>query len=341
MAHHRRARVVDALARFDLETIDPVSLWLPRPVLYDTWNLLGVPRLSLLHHELRGVDVVHAPSLAVPPRAGRAPLVVTAHDAAAILFPETYPWRGRWFHRRGLDAAARRADLVITPTQAAADEIVRLTKIRAEQTRVVPHGVDMAQPDAAAVTAARTAVGLDDEPYVLWVGTIEPRKNLPVLLDAFVAVARAGLPHRLVVVGPPGWRGGARSTATSALGDRLVVTGGMRGARLTALYRGASLLAFPSLHEGFGLPLLEAMAQETAVVCSDIPVMHEVAGDAARFVAATDVGAWRDALVSLLDDEAARRALAAAGRLRASRFTWERCIERTRGVYREVLGRSR
>jgi glycosyltransferase involved in cell wall biosynthesis len=342
VARHRRTRVADALARFELDTIDPVSLWLPRPVLYDTWNLLGLPRLSLLHAELRGVDIVHAPSLAVPPRAGRAPLVVTAHDAAALLFPETYPWRGRWFHRRGLDAAARRAELVITPTRAAADELVRLTKIRAERIRVVPHGVNLAQPDPPAVDAARAALGLDGVPYVLWVGTIEPRKNLSVLLDAFSAVVQAGLPHRLVVVGPPGWRGGARVTADSTLGERLVaISRRVRGPRLAALYRGASLLAFPSLHEGFGLPLLEAMAQETAILCSDVPVMHEVAGDAAQFVPATDVGAWRDALVSLLDDDATRQALAAAGRRRAGGFTWDRCIDRTRAVYRELLGRPR
>jgi len=109
VARHRRARVTDALTAFGLRELEPVSLWLPRPVLYDTWNVLGTPPLSLLHRELREVDVVHAPSLAVPPRAARAPIVVTAHDAAPLLFPETYPYRGRWFHRRGLSAAARRA----------------------------------------------------------------------------------------------------------------------------------------------------------------------------------------------------------------------------------------
>ena len=95
---------------------------------------------------------------------------------------------------------------------------------------------------------------------------------------------------------------------------------------------------FPSIHEGFGLPVLEAMAQEVPVLCSDIPVLHEVAGNGARYVPATDVGAWTDALVGLLGDERARRDLGATGRARASNFTWEGCIARTRAVYHELLG---
>jgi len=339
VARHRRARVTDALTAFGLRDLEPVSLWLPRPVLYDTWNVLGTPPLSLLHRELREVDVVHAPSLAVPPRAARAPIVVTAHDAAPLLFPETYPYRGRWFHRRGLDAAARRAELVITPTQAAADELLSSTRIRAEQIRIVPHGVKLVDVSDEAVAAARANLGIGDEPYVLWVGTLEPRKNLPLLIEAFAAVPLAGLPHRLVVVGPRGWRHGERATSVSALGDRLVLTGPLLGEALTALYRGASAFAFPSLHEGFGLPLLEAMAQDTAIVCSDIPVMHEVAGDVAVFVPPADVVAWGDALVALLRDDHARDVLATAGRRRAADFTWDRCIQRTRAVYRELTRR--
>ena len=340
VARHRRARVTSALATFGLADLQPVSLLLPRPVLYDTWNVLAAPPLSLLHRELRHVDLVHAPSLAVPPRAGRAPLIVTVHDVAALLFPETYPLRGRWFHRRGLSATARRADLVIAPTQAAADEIVGQTRIRPERIRIVPHGVALGRVSHGVVAATRSTLGLGDDPYVLWVGTLEPRKNLPLLLHAFGAAIRAGVTERLVIVGPPGWKGAPRAVeaAASPLGDRLCFTGPLRADRLAALYRGASLFAFPSLHEGFGLPVLEAMAQEVPVLCSDIPVLREVAGNGARFVPATDVDAWAEALVELLRDEHARKDLAATGRARASNFTWEGCIARTRAVYRELLG---
>jgi len=339
VARHRRGTIDAALSVFGLVDLEPISLFLPRPVLYDTWNVLAAPPLSLLHRELRDVDVVHAPSLAVPPRAGHAPLIVTVHDAAALLFPETYPLRGRWFHGRGLSAAARRADRVIAPTQAAADEIVARTRIRAERIRIVPHGVVLGLAQAGVVAATRSTLGLGDDPYVLWVGTLEPRKNLPMLLDAFGVAVQAGIRERLVIVGPPGWSGAPRAIAAgaSALGDRLYFTGPLRSDRLAALYRGASLFAFPSLHEGFGLPVLEAMAQEVPVLCSDIPVLREVGGDVAQYVPATDVDAWADALVGLLGDERTRRDLGVRGRARASQFTWEGCVARTRAVYRELL----
>jgi glycosyltransferase involved in cell wall biosynthesis len=338
VARHRDADIGRALGAFGLDGLHPVSLPLPRPLLYDLWNVAGRYPLSR-SAALRDVDVVHAPSLAVPPRPARGALVVTAHDAAPLLYPETYPRRGRRFHQYGLRAAAERADLVIAPTRAAADELLERTAIRAETMRVVPHGVDQTLVNEGAVLAARSTLGLGDAPFVLWVGTLEPRKNLPVLLDAFHGVIDAGLPHRLVVVGPPGWRGGPKAAAgvAAGLGDRVVLTGPLRADRLASLYRGASLFAFPSFHEGFGLPVLEAMAQETAVLCSDIPVLREVAGDAARYVPPGDVSAWRDALCGLLRDDAERARLAAAGRARVGDFTWERCAQRTRSVLREAI----
>jgi glycosyltransferase involved in cell wall biosynthesis len=342
VARHRRSVVNTALSEFGLADLEPVPLLLPRPVLYDTWNLLGVPPLGLLHPALRDVDIVHTPSLAVPPRSG-APLIVTAHDAATLLFPETYPRRGRWFHNRGFEAAARRADLVIAPTHAAAEEIVARTRIGRDRLRIVPHGVAQREVSAEIVEATRATLGLGDQPYVLWVGTVEPRKNLPLLLEAFGAVVRAGLPERLVIVGPRGWKGGphAVGVAADALGDRVQFTGPLRADRLVALYRGATLFAFPSIHEGFGLPVLEAMAQERAVVCSDIPALREVGGDAARYAPPTDVGAWGETLVALLQDSATRARMGVEGRARASAFTWERCIRQTRVCYREVLEASR
>jgi len=342
VARHRRSRIHSALGAFGLADLEPVPLLLPRPVLYDTWNAFGLPPLGMLHPTLRGVDLVHAPSLAVPPRSN-APLIVTAHDAATLVAPETYPRRGRRFHDRGFGATARRADLVIAPTRAAAEEIVARTSIGPDRIRVIPHGVAQRQVSDGMVDATLARLGLGDEPYVLWVGTLEPRKNLPLLLDAFRAVVRAGLPERLVIVGPDGWRGGPRAVAAAAedLGDRVHFTGAVAADVLTPLYRGASLFAFPSIHEGFGLPVLEAMAQGVAVLCSDIPVLHEVGGAAARYAPPTDAGAWGETLVELLNDEGGRTRLGAAARERASEFTWERCIHRTRRCYQELLSAHR
>ena len=342
VARHSRAKIERALGAFGLRNIDPVRLLLPRPVLYDTWNLLGIPPLGLLHRSLRDVDLVHAPSLAVPPSSG-VPLIVTVHDAAAIVYPRAYPRRGRWFHARGSITAARRADVVIAPSIAAAEEISSRTPIPRERIRVIPHGVTQLPVGEGVVAATRATLGIGDEPYVLWVGTLEPRKNLPVLVEAFRrVVAERDLPHRLVIVGPPGWlhTEEALQVPAEALGDRVTFTGPVRADRLLALYRGADLFAFPSLHEGFGLPVLEAMAQSTAVLCADIPVLHEVGGDAARFVTPHDSEAWADAIIRLLRDDDARLRLAQAGRVRAASFTWQRCIDRTRAVYRDVLGLS-
>jgi glycosyltransferase involved in cell wall biosynthesis len=343
VARHRPARVEAGLGAFGLADLEPVRLWLPRPLLYETWNDFGIPPLSLLHREFRGIDIVHAPSLAVPPRADGSALIVTAHDAATLVFPNAYPWRGRWFHDRGLSATARRADLVITPTQAAADEILARTRISPERVRIVPHGVAQRRVSEGLIAAARSTLGLDDLPYVLWVGTLEPRKNLPLLLEAFQAVIRAGRPELLVIVGSPGWRGGPRAVhhAAAALGDRVRFTGPLRADRLVALYRGATLFAFPSLHEGFGLPVLEAMVQGAPVICADIPVLRETAGDAARFADPHDAKAWGNTLVDLLGDDTARRVLSERGRQWASGFTWERCIRQTRALYREVLTSGR
>jgi glycosyltransferase involved in cell wall biosynthesis len=342
MARHGRATTRAALEQFGLggsHGLRPIRLWLPRPVLYDAWNVLGVPPLGLVHRDLRRLDVVHAPSLAVPPRDG-ARLVVTVHDAAPILFPETYPPRGRRFHEQGFAATARRADVVIALTQAAADEISAGTPVPADRIRIVPHGVEQEMVADEVVVAARSALGIGSAPYVLWVGTLEPRKGLPTLVEAFASVVAArDLRQRLVIVGSRGWldTADAISEPARALGDRISFTGPVSEPDLLALYRGADLFAFPSRHEGFGLPVLEAMAQGTAVLCSDIPVLHEVGDDSVAYVGAGDVGAWSDALVALLRDDAGRAALARAGRARAEGFTWERCIARTRAVYRSVV----
>jgi glycosyltransferase involved in cell wall biosynthesis len=264
--------------------------------------------------------------------------VVTVHDAAPVLFPETFPARGRWFHERGFAATARRADVVIALTQAAALEISEHTPVPADRIRIVPHGVEQEMMDDDDVTAARAALGIGDLPYVLWVGTLEPRKGLPTLMAAFGAVVDTGLPHRLVIVGSHGWLDTEDAVAVQArtLGERICSTGPVSDHTLRALYRGADLFAFPSLHEGFGLPVLEAMAQGTAVICSDLPVLHEVGEEAVAYAAPGDVTAWKDVLVPLLRDDAGRTALAHAGRVRAEGFTWERCVARTRAVYRTV-----
>jgi glycosyltransferase involved in cell wall biosynthesis len=336
VAHHGHERVAGALRDFGLDGADgvePVVLPLPRPVLYDAWHVLGWPSLGVLSARLRDVD------LAVPP-CRDVPLVVTVHDAAPVLFPHTFPRRGRWFHARGIAAAARHADLVITVSNAAADELVAHTPIARACIRVVHNGVDQREVPDREVAATRAALGLGEDPYVLWVGTLEPRKNLPTLLAAFrEVVAATDLRHRLLIVGPTGWRENNEvAQAARLLGDRVRFVGAVRGDQIAAVYRGADLFAFPSRHEGFGLPVLEAMAQRRAVVAADIPAIREIAGDAATLIAPDDVDLWAGALTWLLRAPAVRSELGERGRDRAAQFSWDRCAAGTRAVYAEAIG---
>jgi glycosyltransferase involved in cell wall biosynthesis len=317
----------------------PVRIPFPRPILYEGWNTFGLPPLAWSSPRLGGVDVVHAPSVAVPPT-GRVPLVVTIHDIAPALYPETFPWHGRWFHARGLAAAARRADLVIAVSEAARAEILAHSTISGDRLRVVHNGVDHRAASAGEIKATLARHQLGGAPYVLWVGTREPRKNVATLVTAFDRLDRAGgaAGHSLVLAGPAGWLADdlVPAAVRGRLGERLRLLGHLDAAELRALYAGATVFALPSRHEGFGLPVLEAMAQATAVVCSDIDALREVAGGAARLVAPDDVDGWAQALQDLLADDDARAALAGAGRARAAVFSWDRTVAETREVYSEA-----
>jgi len=344
VSRHSAASVAKAYASFGLTKAQveaTVRIAVPRPVLFDSWGVLGIPKLSLLSKRLADVDIVHAPSLAVPPHPKSAPLIVTVHDAAPLIHPETYPRRGRWFHERGFAVTAKRADLVIAPTRAAAEEIMEYTDILSDRIRIVPHGVEDRTVAAGSLAKVREDLELNDEPFVLWVGTLEPRKNLPVLVEAFHSVVRTkDLPHRLVLAGPKGWLNTASTLEHPAAGleGRVCVAGELTDEELVALYSGADLVVLPSRHEGFGLPILEAMTQGTAVLCSDIPVLREVGGDAAAYASVNDAEALGDAMVELLRDKSARDRLGAAGKKRAAQFSWRQCAARTRAVYREALG---
>ena len=338
VARHRREDIEARLREFGLSGVDPVVLPLARPLLYDAWHLLRRPRLGR-SRRLRYADVVHAPSVAVPPKSD-TPLVVTAHDAAPLIYPETYPRRGRRFHTQGLAAAAKRADLVITVSESAADELSTYTAIPRERMRVVPNGVDLEIAGDAQVEATRRELGLDDAPYVFWIGSLEPRKNVGLLVDAFARWAlHTDLPHRLVLAGPAGWLEDEASVLAPArrLGDRVRTLGRVGDPALSALYRGAELFAFPSHHEGFGIPVLEAMAQETPVIAADIPALREIAAGAAVLRSPDDLDAWVAALDNLLHDEAEMSRLGEAGRARAQGYSWTRCAEETRAIYLEAV----
>jgi glycosyltransferase involved in cell wall biosynthesis len=307
----------------------------PRPILYEGWVRAGRPRLP----KFAGVQLVHAPSVAVPPHP-RVPLVVSVHDVAPALFPDAFPRRGRRFHHLGLAAAADRADLVITGSEAAAGEVVAHSSIPAERVRVVHHGVSPVHLDSSERRAVLQAHGLEGRHYVLWVGSLEPRKGVGTLVGALADLKRRkpGCDAQLVLAGFHGWLGDQliADADRATLGGSLRQLGPVGERELWALYGGATVFAFPSRHEGFGLPVIEAMSQGVPVVTSDIDVLREVTGGAARLVRVGDMKGWAEALGDLLADPTARRALGDAGRARSRIFTVEATMAATRAVYREV-----
>ncbi|HET9441938.1 MAG TPA: glycosyltransferase family 1 protein [Acidimicrobiales bacterium] len=287
---------------------------LPGPLLTRTWDrgLLGAPGPA---------DVVHATSLAFPAPAKSPPLAVTVHDLAWQEVPEAYPPRGRQWHEAALRRAVTRGRLLVTPSRATADNLVA-AGARPAQVEVVEEGCDHLPPaDVEAARRLLAARGVGDG-YLLSVGTVQPRKNLRRLLEAYDK-ARPQLPEPwpLVVVGPEGW---GDSLPKSSVPHGVVFAGVVTGATLAGLYRGARCLAFVPLVEGFGLPPVEAMRECTPVVSSPVP---STAG-AALEVDPTDVGAIAAALVQASSDDRVRAELVTAGLLRTGELTWEAAARR-------------
>jgi glycosyltransferase involved in cell wall biosynthesis len=299
---------------------------LPRPLLYESWHRLRRPRVELATGP---VDVVHATAVAIPPKT--VPLVVTIHDLAFLADRSHATAHGNRFFRRGTELARRHADLVLCPSQATIDECLA-AGFDADRLRLVPWGVHSRPAGEGDVGRVRARYRLA-RPYVLFNGTIEPRKNLGALMIAFAALE--GHDVDLAVVGPEGWNEDL-DTLTAPLGDRVKPLGFLPRADLDALLAGAEVFCYPSLREGFGLPVLEAMAQGTAVVTSSGTATEEVAGDAALLVDPHDPSTITEALDRLLSDKDAADELGRRGRERAAEFTWRRTADLTAAAYAEV-----
>jgi glycosyltransferase involved in cell wall biosynthesis len=311
----------------------PRRLPLPRRALTVAWER-GLPPVP------RGADVVHATTLLTPPPAGR-PLVVTVHDAVPWTHPETLTPRGVRWHRAMAERIGRTADAVVVPTAAVAEALRRRVDLP-ERVVIAGAGVSgrLARPDGAEERAIRA--GAPSGGYLLSVATLEPRKGLDVLMAALAAVPRERrLP--LALVGQPGWGGIEPLQLAEDLGlgpDEVVVLGRLPDRELAAVMSAAVAVVVPSRAEGFGLPVVEAMAVGTPVVTSDDPALVEVGGDAALATPVGDVPALTSALTELLDQPGLRSAMATRGLARAADFSWERTAVTLWELYRDLLRRS-
>ncbi len=305
---------------------------------YSRWLWMQFVLPQMIHQS--GVDLCHFTNAQAPLLSG-VPFVLTIHDASLFLYSQYHPRTRLLAMRSLLPALARRAAAIITVSQQAKQELARVLRIPPAKIFVVHEAApENFRPvvDPQRQAALRQKYNLPPR-FLLHVGTLEPRKNLDRLVRALAQVRRQGYPHPLVLAGPTGWHMQDFMSRVAACGmaDRVRYLGYVPSADLPALFSCAELFVFPSLYEGFGLPLVEAMACGTPVLTSNLPTIAEVCGDAAWLVDPYDEDMLAAAMSDLLADAGRRRELRQRGLSRAADFSWRRAARETAVVYRRVL----
>ena len=336
--------VLSALARLDggeryiLYCREPADLQLDDRF---TWRRVGRPdplwHLVVAHTASRECDAFLSTNSYLTTWATRCPSAVIVYDLVPFVPGARAQKRAALIERTTIDVGVRRAAALICISAATRRDLIDRVPSAERRAVVVPLAADAlfgapeARAEAATVAAGHGIV----RPYVLAAGTLEPRKNLGRLIDAWEQLpTQLCDTHELVLVGPTGWEA---DEILSRARDRAVRTiGYVSDADLAALYAGCEVFAYPSLYEGFGLPILEAMAAGAPVLTSNVSSLPEVAGDAALLVDPRSVTAIRDALKQLLQDAPRRAALRDAGRLRAAQFSWERTAMEIRDILRAI-----
>lgn len=300
------------------------------PLISAHWSAARVMRRAKL-------DVLHGLGGTLP-LGYRGRTVLTVHDVLILSHPEWFP--NSWFWRRvTLPTSLRRAARVIVSSQATANDVVQQVGVPRDRVAVIPLGVTLPELLPTQMDTARREFNLT-APYVLFIGTIEPRKNLPRLVAAWqrFAADHPDDPHQLIVAGSVGWKAKESLAAVRAAGAPVRYLGYVTPAQKIAMLQGATALVWPTLAEGFGLPIVEAMAASTPVITSNVSSMPEVAGDAALLVDPSDVGAIANALGKIAANASLRQQLIAKGRAQAAKFTWDAAARKTLEVYQAVMG---
>lgn len=279
------------------------------------------------------------------PYLGRTPYVVTIHDMTLELLPRCHTWKKRILTRTLAPAIAKGARFVITPSESARRDVARLFGIPSEKIRAIPHAPDRQfrpDRDPRSLERIERRYGVR-RPYLLYLGTLEPRKNLVRAIAAFSRISSRFPDYRFYLAGASGWRSKSLRRALEEVPapSRVERLGYVAEDDLAALYSHAELFVYPSLYEGFGFPVVEAMACGTPVLTSDTSSLAEIAEGAALLVDPENVEAISEAMILGLEDEPTRACLRRAGLARASTFSWERSTRETLAVYEEALERGR
>jgi glycosyltransferase involved in cell wall biosynthesis len=284
----------------------------------------------------------HATDFVLPPTLPGTRTLLTVHDLSFVRVPETAAPRLKRYLDAAVPRSVARADHILADSEATRRDLIDLYRVPESKVTVLLSGVDPRfTPSTQPADRLRARYHLPDRPYILSVGTVQPRKNYGRLIEALAALRRAGHDVDLVIVGGKGWLEDPiyAMIRDQNVADHVHFTGFADEADLPALYTHAAVFAFPSLYEGFGLPVLESMGCGTPVVTSTVSSLPEVAGDAALMVDPLDVTGLTDALQRLLTDHDLRAELVRRGHERVQSFTWTRAARQLLAIYDEVLRR--
>lgn len=287
------------------------------------------------------LDLFHSPDFVLPPVHGRIPTLLTVHDLSFVHYPHVYTANLVNYLNRVVPWSVRRATHILADSTATKQDLIDIWQTPAEKVTVLYSGVDsrfkpVSQPEA--ISQMRAKYNLGGAPYIFTVGTVQPRKNYQMLIRAFASIAPHE-PHNLVIAGGKGWLYDdiLAEVQKYNLVGRVLFTGFVDDADLPALYSEATLFVFPSLYEGFGLPLLEAMACGVPVISSNASCLPEVAGEAAVLLAPQDTAVWATAMQSLIDNPIDRAQLVASGFAQAKQFTWHKAARQLRTLYHHLI----